>query len=437
MFVTFIQAQLTGQVFGRADLPGFTHRRTRQQRLGFDLQQPGGDHQKGREVICCHPFQSLDVGQVLIGHLRQGDCLNIQFSTLDQIKQYIEREPNMPLDYNGTISDMTNLTHLDPQGKAHMVDVGHKPVTERIAVARGEVHMTRATFDLIGAGAMKKGSQIANFLPMETQAQSRVTLIRCWLMNWHVDVWAFYEPILKQVLQGWSAAQAYIILDGVMIFGDCWQIFRVSLQHGCRAIPLAWVVVAGKGLTTVQCLRTRLERVQRLLDGRVKSMVFLADCGFCACDWAQLCLDLGWNYVIRVACNTCITLEEGRTARLDAWVSPYRNRYFQNIWLTQEQKLRTNLSVTWTTDKNGQPEMIAVISHRIACRTRLREHSYHMSIEQSFCDDKSGGFNMAHIQLQHADRIERLLLAMAIATLWCHELGEHVLQQGEAARPPN
>jgi len=277
-------------------------------------------------------------------------------------------------------------------------------------------------------------SQIANFLPMNTQAESRVTLIRRWLMNWHVDVWAFYEPILKHVLQGWSAVTAYVILDGVMIFGDRWQVFRVSLQHGCRAIPLAWVAVPGKGLTTVKRLKTMLGRVQRLLQTRVKSVVFLADRGLRDCDWAQLCLDLGWNYAIRVACNTFITLEDGRTGRLDAWVSPYRNRYFQNVWLTQEQKLLTNLSVTWTTDKNGQPEMVAVISNQPAGRARLREYGYRMSIEQSFRDDKSGGFNMAHIQLQHADRIERLLLAMAIATLWCHELGEHVLQQGETAR---
>jgi hypothetical protein len=277
-------------------------------------------------------------------------------------------------------------------------------------------------------------SQIATFLPMETQAESRVTLIRRWLMNWHVDVWAFYEPILKHVLQGWSAVTAYVILDGVMIFGDRWQIFRISLQHGCRAIPLAWVVMPGKGLITVQRLKRMLERVQRLLHGRVKSVVFLADRGFRGCDWAQLCLELGWNYAIRVAGNTYITLANGRTDRIDAWVSPYRNHYFQNVWLTQEQKLRTNLSVTWTTDKNGQPEMVAVISNQSACRTRLREYGYRMRIEQSFRDDKSGGFNMAHIQLQHADRIERLLLAMAIATLWCHELGEHVLQQGESAR---
>ena len=52
---------------------------------------------------------------------------------------------------------MTNLTHIDDSGKAHMVDVGAKPDTERVAVARGEVQMKKATFDLIAAGNMKKG----------------------------------------------------------------------------------------------------------------------------------------------------------------------------------------------------------------------------------------------------------------------------------------
>ena len=52
---------------------------------------------------------------------------------------------------------MTKLTHLDSTGRARMVDVGDKPVTERIAIAKGEVHMTRATFDLIRDGAIKKG----------------------------------------------------------------------------------------------------------------------------------------------------------------------------------------------------------------------------------------------------------------------------------------
>jgi cyclic pyranopterin phosphate synthase len=49
------------------------------------------------------------------------------------------------------------LTHLDEHGQASMVDVGAKPDTERVAVARGEIHMLKATFDLIRDGQIKKG----------------------------------------------------------------------------------------------------------------------------------------------------------------------------------------------------------------------------------------------------------------------------------------
>ena len=52
---------------------------------------------------------------------------------------------------------MSKLTHLDEQGRAHMVDVGAKPDTERVAVACGEVHMKKETFDLIRDGQIKKG----------------------------------------------------------------------------------------------------------------------------------------------------------------------------------------------------------------------------------------------------------------------------------------
>ena len=52
---------------------------------------------------------------------------------------------------------MPNLTHLDEHGRARMVDVGAKPDTERIAIARGEIHMLKTTLDLIRAGQIKKG----------------------------------------------------------------------------------------------------------------------------------------------------------------------------------------------------------------------------------------------------------------------------------------
>ncbi len=279
-------------------------------------------------------------------------------------------------------------------------------------------------------------SQIANYLPLEAKAESRVTLIRRWLMNPQVKVWVFYKKVLEHVLLGWSEVDAYLILDGVMIFGDRWQIFRVSLRHGCRAIPIAWTIVEGKGLVQVHKLKRMLAKVQRFLKRYVKRVTLLADAGFRDCDWAHLCEELGWNYAMRIACNTYITLPDGTSDRLDNLVPVNRNRYFQNVWLTRETKLQANVSVTWTTDQKGKPEMVAIITDQIACPARLREYSFRMSIEQSFRDDKSGGFDLEHTRLQHAQRIDHLLLAMAIATLWCHELGEFVLKQGEAATRP-
>ena len=51
----------------------------------------------------------------------------------------------------------TGLTHFDDQGRAHMVDVSDKPVTARIAVARGAVKMSVETLVLITEGRAKKG----------------------------------------------------------------------------------------------------------------------------------------------------------------------------------------------------------------------------------------------------------------------------------------
>jgi hypothetical protein len=279
-------------------------------------------------------------------------------------------------------------------------------------------------------------SGIATHLPQTTLAESRVTLIRRWLMNFHVDVWAFYQPLLAKVLNGWHATQVYLVLDGVMVFGDRWQVFRLSLVHGCRAIPVVWTVSPGKGLTHVARLEAMLTQAAQFLQSRVKHVVFLADRGFRDCDWAKLCQKLRWDYVIRVQSNTFVTLLTGHTCHIrDLHVKPGQRRYFQTVWLTQAAKWCANLTVTWSAgDDQHPPALVAVISSQPATRARLREYAVRMQIEQSFRDDKSGGFDLAHTRLQHADRVERLLLAVAVATLWCHELGEHVLSEGEAVR---
>jgi cyclic pyranopterin monophosphate synthase len=53
------------------------------------------------------------------------------------------------------------LTHLDEQGRARMVDVGDKPVSERIASAEGAVRMSPQAFELVAAQGVAKGDVLA------------------------------------------------------------------------------------------------------------------------------------------------------------------------------------------------------------------------------------------------------------------------------------
>ncbi len=56
---------------------------------------------------------------------------------------------------------MTELTHVDEQGRARMVNVGAKPDTRRVAVARGRVLMKPETLALIRQNVLSKGDALA------------------------------------------------------------------------------------------------------------------------------------------------------------------------------------------------------------------------------------------------------------------------------------
>jgi cyclic pyranopterin phosphate synthase len=56
---------------------------------------------------------------------------------------------------------MSKLTHLDESGHAHMVDVGGKPETRRVAVASGRIRMSPEALAAIRDGALPKGDVLA------------------------------------------------------------------------------------------------------------------------------------------------------------------------------------------------------------------------------------------------------------------------------------
>jgi cyclic pyranopterin monophosphate synthase len=65
------------------------------------------------------------------------------------------------------------LTHLDAQGRARMVDVGEKPVTERICIARAAVRMAPETLERVISGGLPKGDVLATARLAGIQAAKR------------------------------------------------------------------------------------------------------------------------------------------------------------------------------------------------------------------------------------------------------------------------
>ena len=67
------------------------------------------------------------------------------------------------------------LTHFDAEGQAHMVDVGAKDVTHRVARASGRIRMQAATLALITSGTAKKGDVIGVARIAAIQASKRTS----------------------------------------------------------------------------------------------------------------------------------------------------------------------------------------------------------------------------------------------------------------------
>jgi cyclic pyranopterin phosphate synthase len=67
------------------------------------------------------------------------------------------------------------LSHLDRRGEAHMVDVGDKQVTQRVAVARSKIRMASQTLIALEASELKKGDALATARIAAIQAAKKTS----------------------------------------------------------------------------------------------------------------------------------------------------------------------------------------------------------------------------------------------------------------------
>jgi cyclic pyranopterin monophosphate synthase len=72
-------------------------------------------------------------------------------------------------------SPTDSLTHFDATGQAHMVDVGQKAASSRVAIATGRISMSQAAFAMVRAGTAKKGDVLGVARIAAIQAAKRTS----------------------------------------------------------------------------------------------------------------------------------------------------------------------------------------------------------------------------------------------------------------------
>ena len=141
------------------------------------------------------------------------------------------------------------LTHLDESGQAKMVDVGHKPDTERVAVARGTVLMQPKTLQLIAQGNMKKGDVLAVAQLAGVMAAKRTS-----------DLIPLCHPLLL------SQVNVTCQLNQEESCVDIEAVVRLTGKTGVEMEALTAVTVAG---LTIYDMAKAVDRSMRLTNVRV------------------------------------------------------------------------------------------------------------------------------------------------------------------------
>ena len=245
---------------------------------------------------------------------------------------------------------------------------------------------------------------------------------RCqrWLANSRIDVEALYSPLVLWAIQHWQnqGHTLHLALDTTVLWNRFCVVVLSVVVHG-RAIPLLWQTLEHPSASVSASVSiTLLEKADQLLAG-FESITLLADRAF-PCDeliaWFR-----GrprWSYVMRLRGDTEI---HGTAAPLGCQVRRLHLRRgqcrgFRGVRLWTDGSQSVNLVIAYPT---GLPveEPWYLISSAEPSLDRVWSYAQRFCCEQLFRDQKSGVFQLASSRLRDPQRIDRLLLVVAIAVL--------------------
>lgn len=264
-------------------------------------------------------------------------------------------------------------------------------------------------------------ASIPNWIPhihsRATFAQSTERRVRRWLGNPAIDPTSIYGPLVTCALRDWGDHPLILALDTSVLFEN-FCLVRIAVLFRGRAVPLVSRVLEHPSaqVSTAQLLPV-LAEVKGLLDFLgLHEVRLLADRGFCDTElmaWLRQC---GWHFRIRIKSSLILSAPDGqRVCRVgEIRLAARETRCFHNVMITGHHFGPVHVALGRPMDG---PEQWQVVSDEPTSMETFSEYGERFQIEEGFLDDKSGLFELESSKIRDAAGLERLILALSVATL--------------------
>lgn len=257
-------------------------------------------------------------------------------------------------------------------------------------------------------------------------AASRVRRFARWLHNPAINPAHWYPPLLRAALIDWTPlTRVYVALDTTVLAP--FVLIRASLIYRGRAIPLAWRALRRtSAMVSFDAYQIVLDQVWAIIPAGV-IVTLLGDRGFLHERLIHYAEKHQWHYRLRMTRDTLIQRPGQMTKAVDQLRPPIGQAHFyQDVRLFGTGIGPVQLALATPTDQPTDPWYI--VSDEPTNVQTLDEFALRFDIEESFLDDKSGGFQVQTTELQTPEALERLFLILAIATLHCTSIGVGVVR---------
>jgi hypothetical protein len=197
---------------------------------------------------------------------------------------------------------------------------------------------------------------------------------------------------------------------------------------GGRAVPLLWASYpAWKLLRSQNSLEEGLLRLLKASLPASARVVILADRGFGRAEWAAVCQELGFHYVVRIRPDVTVSSKRYRGTLRKYPVHVGIAHVLRDVDYRKDRRVRHHIVIRWRPDlpkKRDEPWFLMTDLEGRAERL-CQLYARRMSVEELFRDSKSrrNGWAARLTRIRHADRFDRYLLILALAYILLAGLG--------------